>query len=93
MANAKGSKSLMIRPDELDELDRLLDIVLTTLSHSEMMDMHFRGLDISALIRIHTRVINRLEKEQGPRHKEWTEQQGYKRLPVRGWKVKGGRYE
>jgi hypothetical protein len=52
---------LQVEKGELQELDRFLDIVLSSQGRSEMIETHFRGLDPAKLARLHQAVLQRLE--------------------------------
>ena len=75
--------SIKLSYEELDALDDVLDIYANLHSKSVMIDWYFRGVNYIDVLKIHEKIIRKLEKVYSVDHVRVNLREGRKRLEKR----------
>ena len=75
--------SIKLSYEELDALDDVLDIYANLHSKSVLIDWYFRGVNYIDVLKIHEKIIRKLEKVYSGDHIRVNLREGRKRLEKR----------
>ena len=75
--------SIKLSYEELDALDDVLDIYAKLHSKSVLIDWYFRGVNYIDVLKIHEKIIRKLEKVYSVDHVRVNLREGRKRLEKR----------
>ncbi len=75
--------SIKLSYEELDALDDVLDIYANLHSKSVLIDWYFRGVNYIDVLKIHEKIIRKLEKVYSVDHVRVNLREGRKRLEKR----------
>ena len=75
--------SIALTQSELDALDDVLDIYARLHTNSVLIDWYFRGVNHVEVLKLHEKIIRKLEKVYSSEHMKINQREGRKRLEKR----------
>ncbi len=75
--------SIALTQSELDALDDVLDIYARLHTKSVLIDWYFRGVNHVEVLKLHEKIIRKLEKVYSSEHMKINQREGRKRLEKR----------
>ena len=75
--------SIALTQSELDALDDVLDIYTRLHTKSVLIDWYFRGVNHVEVLKLHEKIIRKLEKVYSSEHMKINQREGRKRLEKR----------
>ena len=75
--------SIALTQAELDALDDVLDIYTRLHTKSVLIDWYFRGVNHVEVLKLHEKIIRKLEKVYSSEHMKINQREGRKRLEKR----------
>tara|TARA_Y100001951_G_scaffold96752_1_gene95764 strand:+ start:5818 stop:6057 length:240 start_codon:yes stop_codon:yes gene_type:complete len=75
--------SIALTYEELDALDDVLDIYARLHTKSVLIDYYFKGVNHVAVLKLHQKIIRKLEKVYSGEHMKINKREGRKRLEKR----------
>ena len=75
--------SIALTQSELDALDDVLDIYARLHTISVLIDWYFRGVNHVEVLKLHEKIIRKLEKVYSSEHMKINQREGRKRLEKR----------
>ena len=75
--------SIALTQSELDALDDVLDIYARLHTKSVLIDWYFRGVNHVEVLKLHEKIIRKLEKVYSSDHMKINQREGRKRLEKR----------
>ena len=75
--------SIALTQSELDALDDVLDIYARLHTKSVLIDYYFKGVDHVEVLKLHQKIIRKLEKVYSGEHMKINKREGRKRLEKR----------
>ena len=75
--------SIALTQSELDALDDVLDIYARLHIKSVLIDWYFRGVNHVEVLKLHEKIIRKLEKVYSSEHMKINQREGRKRLEKR----------
>ena len=75
--------SIALTQSELDALDDVLDIYTRLHTKSVLIDYYFKGVDHVEVLKLHQKIIRKLEKVYSSEHMKINQREGRKRLEKR----------
>ena len=75
--------SIALTQSELDALDDVLDIYARLHTKSVLIDWYFRGVNHVEVLKLHQKIIRKLEKVYSSEHMKINKREGRRRLEKR----------
>ena len=75
--------SIALTRSELDALDDVLDIYARLHTKSVLIDWYFRGVNHVEVLKLHQKIIRKLEKVYSSEHMKINQREGRRRLEKR----------
>ena len=75
--------SIALTRSELDALDDVLDIYARLHTKSVLIDYYFKGVNHVEVLKLHQKIIRKLEKVYSSEHMKINQREGRKRLEKR----------
>lgn len=75
--------SIALTQSELDALDDVLDIYARLHTKSVLIDYYFKGVNHVEVLKLHQKIIRKLEKVYSSEHMKINQREGRKRLEKR----------
>ena len=75
--------SIALTQSELDALDDVLDIYARLHTKSVLIDWYFRGVNHVEVLKLHQKIIRKLEKVYSSEHMKINQREGRRRLEKR----------
>ena len=75
--------SIALTQSELDALDDVLDIYARLHTKSVLIDYYFKGVNHVEVMKLHQKIIRKLEKVYSSEHMKINQREGRKRLEKR----------
>ena len=75
--------SIALTQSELDALDDVLDIYARLHTKSVLIDYYFKGVNHVEVLKLHQKIIRKLEKVNSSEHMKINQREGRKRLEKR----------
>ena len=75
--------SIALTQSELDALDDVLDIYTRLHTKSVLIDYYFKGVNHVEVLKLHQKIIRKLEKVYSSEHMKINQREGRKRLEKR----------
>ena len=75
--------SIALTYEELDALDDVLDIYANLHSKSVLIDWYFRGVNYIDVLKLHQKIIRKVEKVYSGEHMKINQREGRRRLEKR----------
>ena len=75
--------SIALTKSELDALDDVLDIYTRLHTNSVLIDYYFKGVNHVEVLKLHQKIIRKLEKVYSGEHMKINQRDGRKRLEKR----------
>ena len=75
--------SISLTQSELDALDDVLDIYARLHTKSVLIDYYFKGVNHVEVLKLHQKIIRKLEKVYSSEHMKINQREGRKRLEKR----------
>ena len=75
--------SIALTQSELDALDDVLDIYARLHTKSVLIDWYFRGVNHVEVLKLHQKIIRKLEKVYSKEHMKINQREGRRRLEKR----------
>ena len=75
--------SIALTQSELDALDDVLDIYARLHTKSVLIDYYFKGVNHVEVLKLHQKIIRKLEKVYSSEHMKINQREGRKRLEIR----------
>ena len=75
--------SIALTQSELDALDDVLDIYARLHTKSVLIDWYFKGVNHVEVLKLHEKIIRKLEKVYSSEHMKINQREGRKRLEKR----------